>query len=58
MSVLDQSRFSKKEKIKIVSCGLILSALFLYFLVDVVLHLFRVKSIWPVQSPRLVRYET
>lgn len=50
MSVLDQSRFSKKEKIRIVSCGLILSALLLYFLVDVVLHLFRVKSIWPVQS--------
>lgn len=49
MSFLNQTRFTRKEKVKIVSCGLILSALFLYFLVDVFLHLFRVSTPWPVR---------
>ena len=49
MSFLNQTRFTRKEKVKIVGCGLILSALFLYFLVDVFLHMFRVSTPWPVR---------
>ena len=47
MHFLNQSRFTKKEKVKIICCGLILSILFIYFFIDVVLHLFSVNTLWP-----------
>ena len=45
---IDASRFSKREWTKIVVCGAILSFLFLFFLLQVVIALVGWNTIWPV----------
>ena len=42
-------RFSSKEKAKIISCGIILGLLLIFFLVSAILQLFGVHIIWRVR---------
>ena len=42
-------RFSSKEKAKIISCGIILGLLLIFFLVSALLQLFGVHIIWRVR---------